>query len=134
MAITINGAATVTVAELDDYWHRHGWDSHEKITANMVADIKAHREPEYEEGAVYRDAYGEIWQYGNKTWRAFGTLAVAKFGLPKRPLRKLVPETIPEEVPPEPVRMVVTVDGSIDSEDVARQIRKAMEPEKLREY
>ena len=101
MPITINGAATVTVAELDDYWHRQGWDSHEEITAQMVADIKSHREPEYEEGAVYRDAYGEIWQYANTGWRIFGTPAVAKFETPKRPLRKLVPETTPEEVPPE---------------------------------
>ena len=94
---TVSYNDTVTVAELDDYWCRKGFrDSHEKITVNMVADIKAHREPEYEEGAVYRDAYGEIWQYGNSTWRIFGSPAVAKFETPKRPLRKLVPEADPE--------------------------------------
>ena len=68
----------------------------------IVDDVGKHREPEepeYEDGAVYQDAYGEIWQYtevsaGDCAWRSF-TDAPVQFHVPKRPLRKLVPETEP---------------------------------------
>ena len=65
----------------------------------IVDDVGKHREPEeaeYEDGAVYQDAYGEVWQYtdfheGDCPWRSF-TDDPVQFHVPKRPLRKLVPE------------------------------------------
>jgi len=68
----------------------------------IVDDVGKHREPEepqYEDGTVYQDAYGEVWQYtefpeGDRGWRSF-TDDPVQFHVPKRPLRKLVPETEP---------------------------------------
>jgi hypothetical protein len=68
----------------------------------IVDDVGKHREPEepdYEDGAVYQDAYGEVWQYtdvpeGDCAWRSF-TDDPVQFHVPKRPLRKLVPEKEP---------------------------------------
>lgn len=65
----------------------------------IVDDVGKHREPAepgYENGAVYQDAYGEIWQYcefaaGDCGWRSF-TDDPVEFHVPKRPLRKLIPE------------------------------------------
>jgi hypothetical protein len=69
----------------------------------IVDDVGKHREPEYEDGAVYQDAYGEVWQYtafaeGNGGWRSFTDEPVL-FHVPKRPLRKLVPEPGPAATP-----------------------------------
>jgi hypothetical protein len=66
----------------------------------IVDDVGKHREPEepeYEDGAVYQDGYGEVWQYtdfpeADCAWRSF-TDGPVQFHVPKRPLRKLVPET-----------------------------------------
>lgn len=66
----------------------------------IVDDVGRHREPaepDYEDGAVYQDAYGEVWQYtgcpaAGCPWRSF-TDDLVQFPVPKRPLRKLVPET-----------------------------------------
>jgi hypothetical protein len=68
----------------------------------IVDDVGKHREPEepgYEDGAVYQDAYGEVWQYTDVPeddcpWRSFTDHPV-QFHVPKRPLRKLVPEKEP---------------------------------------
>lgn len=68
----------------------------------ILDDVGKHREPEkpeYEDGAVYQDAYGEVWQYsgfreGDCPWRSF-TDDLVRFHVPKRPLRKLVPEGQP---------------------------------------
>lgn len=57
------------------------------------------REPEYEHGAVYIDAKGEIFRRvesstgGRGHWRSFGSVLSIPFDYPKRPLRKLVPES-----------------------------------------
>jgi hypothetical protein len=65
----------------------------------IIDDVGKHREPEYEDGAVYQDGYGEVWQYcefpeGEYGWRSF-TDDPVPFHVPKRPLRRLVPETEP---------------------------------------
>jgi hypothetical protein len=62
----------------------------------IIEDVARHREQGYEDGAVYQDAYGEIWQYtesneGEGGWLSF-TDGPVEFHVPKRPLRKLVPE------------------------------------------
>ncbi len=63
----------------------------------IIDDIAGHREQQYEEWAVYQDAYGEFWQYaefpcGNRGWRSFTDDPVT-FDVPKRPLRRLALET-----------------------------------------
>ena len=70
----------------------------------IVDDVGKHREPgepAYEEGAAYQDAYGEVWQYTKFPegggWRSF-TDDPVQFHVPKRPLRKLVPEPEPAAV------------------------------------
>ena len=62
----------------------------------IINDVGRHRAPRYEDGAVYQDAYGEIWQFaqfpeGASGWLSF-TDDPVEFHVPKRPLRKLVPE------------------------------------------
>ena len=68
-----------------------------RIIVDDVGKHRAQEEPEYEDGTVYQDAYGEVWQYtefseGVCGWRSF-TDDPVQFHVPKRPLRKLVPES-----------------------------------------
>ncbi len=73
----------------------------DSVARLIIDDVGKHREPRYEDGAVYQDAYGEVWQYaefpgGHCGWRSF-TDDPVEFDVPKRPLWKLVPETpVPE--------------------------------------
>lgn len=65
----------------------------------IIDDVGNHREPGYEDGAVYQDAYGEVWQYcvfpdGDCGWLSF-TDDPVRFHVPRRPLRRLVPEAGP---------------------------------------
>ena len=66
--------------------------------ARIVRDIKAHREPEYEPGEMYRDAAGETWKFGQlrmpqePCWFKPGADRAYAFKVPVRPLRKLVLE------------------------------------------
>ena len=64
------------------------------LANDLFRHVENDREPEYECGAVYVDAYGENWTYSfvSKSWYAFGSDHAHAFTLPKRPLRKLVPE------------------------------------------
>lgn len=64
------------------------------LASDLFRDVEKNREPLYENGAAYVDAYGEKWSYGgwSKTWYAFGSTDQHAFDVPKRPLRKLVPE------------------------------------------
>jgi len=71
----------------------------DSVARLIIDDVGKHREARYEDGAVYQDAYGEAWQYaefpdGNCRWRSF-TDEPVEFDVPKRPLRRLVPETEP---------------------------------------
>jgi hypothetical protein len=76
----------------------------DSVARLIIDDVGRHREPRYEDDAVYQDAYGEVWQYaefpgGDRGWRSF-TDDPVEFDVPKRPLRKLVPETPPPEAGP----------------------------------
>jgi hypothetical protein len=93
---------TITVAELEQSITRLTASGDvfrsrpDSVARLIIDDVGKHREPRYEEGAVYQDSYGEVWQYaecpgGNRGWRSF-TDDPVRFGVPKRPLRKLVPE------------------------------------------
>jgi hypothetical protein len=64
------------------------------LARDLFRDVEKNREPLYEGGAVYVDAYGEKWVYSSiyKAWYAFGSEIQYAFETPKRPLRKLVPE------------------------------------------
>lgn len=101
---------TITVDELEKalehvhiYTGRNsgGWSDHEgkatypeALARDLFRDVEKNREPEYENGAVYVDAYGEKWSYGgfSRRWYAFGATYPHAFDVPKRPLTKLVPE------------------------------------------
>lgn len=103
---------TITVGELVEAMQRRYKFLEKRQAAakayKIMADIWEHREPEYEPGGVYIDAYGEVWRFlpeagqpcGN-VWQMFGTAVRAPYETPKRPLFKLVRETEPGEVPPE---------------------------------
>lgn len=66
----------------------------EALARDLFREVEKHREPLYESGAAYVDAYGEKWCYGgySKNWYAFGSSTTHPFDAPKRPLRKLMPE------------------------------------------
>ena len=109
---------TITLGELEDSITRltvsgEFFTPWPDLVARLILnDVGKHREPEYEDGAVYYDAYGEVWQYtefpdGDCGWRSF-TDDPVEFHVPKRPLRKLVPETPMPDTPmpeTEPVAM-----------------------------
>jgi hypothetical protein len=63
------------------------------LACDLFNHVEKHREPEYEAGEVYRDAYGEVWMYSPyKCWYVFRSSFAYPFETPKRPLRKLAPE------------------------------------------
>jgi hypothetical protein len=71
------------------------------LAYSLFADAAQHREPEYEDEAVYADAYGELWRYyeantaegwDKPAWNVFGDAGEYGFDTPKRPLRKIWPE------------------------------------------
>lgn len=60
----------------------------------IYADVLKHREPEYVDGKVYRDADGDVYQYdvkynGEKRWFEPGSSGEVPFSEPTRPLRLL---------------------------------------------
>jgi hypothetical protein len=92
-----NGSDTFTAEELREALERYCPDSAETIpqmALNLIADIKAHREPEYEDGSYYLGSDDIVWQYDeqNHAWYSFVDNALHVFNDPGRPLRKLVPE------------------------------------------
>jgi hypothetical protein len=63
-----------------------------KMAASLVADVLAHREPEYEPGEAYADARGDKYlRSSSGGWVDYST-TWHPHELPQRPLRKLVPE------------------------------------------
>ena len=92
---------TVTRAELAGYYNRHtfvgkGPDYGDNIAAHVFLDVGTHREPEYVDGAVYMDAYREVWLFRrgglpSGQWLSFTDDPVG-FDVPKRPLTRMVPE------------------------------------------
>jgi hypothetical protein len=91
-----------------------------------AADEAKKREPEYEDKAVYRDYYGECWQYDapqtaaeQGRWWSFCCTVAVHFDGPKRPLRKLSPET--ESEPPLDDTNIDTVVRNFD--DALRRYR-----------
>lgn len=65
------------------------------LANDLFRHVEKNREPEYKIGEAYVDAYGEKWLYSGwyKEWYSFGSSTRVSFDFPKRPLRKLVPET-----------------------------------------
>lgn len=66
----------------------------DSLASELFADAKKHREPEYKEGGVYRDADKDVYQYdvkfdGTKRWYEFGSEDSVQFGVPTRPLTYL---------------------------------------------
>jgi hypothetical protein len=64
------------------------------VANDLFRDVLAHREPEYQDGKVYRDADGDVYQYdvkysGEKRWYEPGNSEEVPFTEPTRPLRLL---------------------------------------------
>jgi hypothetical protein len=98
---------SITRDELEAYYKRMthaGGELTEGAADRVFANILAHREPEYEPGAMYRDADGKIWLYlpernyacagswADCPWLKPGDAASYSLNSPKRPLHRLVPE------------------------------------------
>lgn len=87
---------TITRDELAAYYRRHDSSSlaseaSAAMADRIIADIEAHREPEYEPGTAYQDARGDVYlrsSIGDWVDRS-GTRHGHTF--PLRPLRRLVP-------------------------------------------
>lgn len=83
---------TFTLQELADALDRLGWryTSATKLMDNIIA----HREPEWEEGAVVMDADQLWWKRitspatGDRAWQGFGSPGVYGYHFPKRPLKR----------------------------------------------
>lgn len=66
----------------------------DSLAGELFADAKRHREPEYKEGKVYRDADDDVYQYdvkfdGTKRWYEPGNNDALPFTEPTRPLTYL---------------------------------------------
>ena len=64
------------------------------IAADLFAEARRQREPEWQHGDVVKDAKGDVWWwngYGNGGWDAPGVSGQVGADVPARPLRKLVP-------------------------------------------
>jgi hypothetical protein len=102
---------TITREELAAAFRSGFLYTHSASAAHAAQEVFAHvvrnREPEYEPGAVYQDPAGRAWCRlrtgdGEADWRCCesGTLYSDRY--PDRPLRKLVPEPLPEGAQPRP--------------------------------
>lgn len=77
------GSDTIVVRELSAALKRLKlYTSLEEI----MADIIAHREPEYPEGTVVQDVDGKFWQRKGSGWAGFGS-STSFLGVPPRPLK-----------------------------------------------
>jgi hypothetical protein len=63
------------------------------LAEDLFNYAEQNREPEYDDRAVYADAYNEKWLYDGafRVWYAFATTNHYEFDVPRRPLVKLVP-------------------------------------------
>jgi hypothetical protein len=64
------------------------------LARDLFRDVEKNREPLYESGAIYQDAFGETWKYaatfsGKGSWFGIGLASPCSFDVPKRPLRKM---------------------------------------------
>lgn len=85
----------IYTGSMSDSSQHHGKASYpDALARDLFRDVEKHREPLYQSGAVYVDAYGEKWSYGGLTngWYGFGDTKRYNFDVPKRPLRKMVAE------------------------------------------
>jgi len=97
----------ITEAELADAFCRNGANGGKAasvLAAEIFAFVSSSREPEYEPGAMYRDANGDLWLYepgasdakpgswAECPWLKPGSAGAFSLGSPERPLRRLVPE------------------------------------------
>ena len=62
------------------------------VAGAIFEQVLAQREPEYEPGAVYECARGDVWQFTRGAWETPGVSGPVPFGVPERPLCKLVRE------------------------------------------
>lgn len=82
---------TITKAELAEAWKRLHFD--ESFLPAFLADVEAHREPQYVAGAVYESPGSAHWRRTQDgTWEEFGVEGTFSHGFPIRPLVRLAPE------------------------------------------
>jgi hypothetical protein len=92
---------TITLTELSEVLMRNGFlmkpgATHFDVANAIFVEAAKLREPEYKDGGVYQDAYGEIWKFTTaggalKGWLQFGSAWTAHFDSPKRPLIAMRP-------------------------------------------
>lgn len=78
---------TFTLAELAGAYRRLGVLDPIRNASQIVESIKAHREPEYEEGAYYMDADGDVFMRVANGWLGIGEEGTLADNYPSRPLR-----------------------------------------------
>lgn len=85
----------ITEKELAEAFKRMHYSS-EVHAARLFDDIKKHREPEWTEGDLVRDALGRKWIYHNLgwdlVWHAPGSATSTLWPKPARPLTRYLPE------------------------------------------
>jgi hypothetical protein len=75
-------AAAFKRLKFTDYY---AWPSSEYI----FAQVKAHREPEWQEGDVVQAQNGVVYRRHNGTWLRFGFAGQVRHDIPLRPLKHL---------------------------------------------
>lgn len=101
-------------------------ESPEGAAAALVADIAAHREPEYEPGEIYQDAGGvqfyRLCEFEDgRPWLDIEADEAVRHATPVRPLRKLVPEGSPLTWE----RVKAVLDAAFTAEDWDRRLMPA---------
>ena len=98
MSVEEASDVTITGAELAWVLRRHGSPLD---AADLIGEISDHRDSDYEEGEVYADPEGNKWHFGRAEgdgspyWLRPGIQGPFEVGIPRRPLRRLVPEGEP---------------------------------------
>jgi hypothetical protein len=92
-----------------------------KMAASLVADVLAHREPEYEPGEAYADARGDKYlRSSSGGWVDYST-TWHPHELPQRPLRKLVPEG-PQSAKPSHFDVLAEIVTGLGRDETGKQL------------
>jgi hypothetical protein len=78
-----------TQSEIAEAFKRLNYTSYKDQAQRIVANIKAHREPEWKEGDVVQAQNGVIYRRHNGTWLRFGFAGNVRHDIPLRPLKHL---------------------------------------------
>lgn len=84
---------TFTEAELAAALKRLGYQYSRHSAGMITTDIRSHREPQWQNGDVVKDATGDIYKRVRSGWWRAGSSSTYSENTPVRPLKRMVEET-----------------------------------------